>query len=290
VGRKLGVVNILEGSVRREGNHVRITAALTKVDDGFQLWSQTYDREIKDIFAVQDEIALAATEALRLKLLGGNGQPFASTLRSANPEAYQAYLQAEYFIGRGRSKEELDKALAYTDKAIKLDEKYAPAWALRASVQNLMTEVGLTDPTEGFRKARADAERAIALDPTLASAYMALAKTQISCDWDWGAADTSVTKAAGLEPGSVDILRIRSDLSMVLGNLDQAVALYKQAVALDPLRANSHLALGELMYKAGRYDEAQAGSVPEPAGCLCPCRSGPNSHRTGEGPAGARRN
>jgi TolB-like protein/DNA-binding winged helix-turn-helix (wHTH) protein len=258
VGRKLGVANILEGSVRREENHVRITAALTKVDDGFQLWSQTYDREIKDIFAVQDEIALAATEALQLKLLGGNGQPFVSTSRSANPEGYQAYLQAEYFIGRGRSKEELDKALAYTDKAIKLDEKYAPAWALRASVQNLMSEVGLTDPTEGFRKARADAERAIALDPTLASAYMALAKTQISCDWDWDAADTSVTKAAALEPGSVDILRIRSDLSMVLGNLDQAIELYERAVALDPLRANSHLAMGELMYKAGRYDEAQA--------------------------------
>src|SRR5258708_4450556 len=258
VGRKLGVANVLEGNVRREGNHVRITAELTKADDGFQLWSQTYDREIKDIFAVQDEIARAATEALKLKLLGGNGQPVAATLHSANPEAYQGYLQAEYFSGRGRSKEELDKALAYTDRAIKLDEKYAPAWALRASVQNLMTEVGLTDPTEGFRKARADAERAIALDPTLASAYMALAKTQISCDWDWGAADTSVTKAAALEPGSVDVLRIRSDLSMVLGNLDQAVALYKQAVALDPLRANSHLALGELMYKAGRYDEAQA--------------------------------
>jgi len=258
VGRKLGVANVLEGNVRREGNHVRITAELTKADDGFQLWSQTYDREIKDIFAVQDEIARAATEALKLKLLGGNGQPVAATLHSANPEAYQAYLQAEYFSGRGRSKEELDKALAYTDRAIKLDEKYAPAWALRASVQNLMTEVGLTDPTEGFRKARADAERAIALDPTLASAYMALAKTQISCDWDWGAADTSVTKAAALEPGSVDVLRIRSDLSMVLGNLDQAGALYKQAVALDPLRANSHLALGELMYKAGRYDEAQA--------------------------------
>jgi TolB-like protein/DNA-binding winged helix-turn-helix (wHTH) protein/Flp pilus assembly protein TadD len=258
VGRKLGVANVLEGSVRREGNHVRISAELTKVEDGFQLWSQNYDREIKDIFAVQDEIAQAATEALRLKLLGGNGQPVASTLRSANPEAYQAYLQAEYFNGRGRSKEDLGKSLVYTDTAIKLDEKYAPAWALRASVQNLMAEVGLTDPTEGFRKARADAERAIALDPTLASAYLALAKTQISCDWDWGAADTSVTKAAALEPGSVEVFRLRSDLSMVLGNLDQAIWLYQQAVALDPLRANSHLALGELMYKAGRYDEAQA--------------------------------
>src|SRR5260370_28847173 len=93
VGRKLGVANVLEGSVRRDGNHVRITAELIKAGDGFQLWSQTYDREIKDIFAVQDDIAQAATEALRLKLLGGNGQPVASNLRSTNPEAYQAYRQ-----------------------------------------------------------------------------------------------------------------------------------------------------------------------------------------------------
>jgi TolB-like protein/DNA-binding winged helix-turn-helix (wHTH) protein len=112
VGRKLGVANVLEGSVRRDGNHVRITAELIKADDGFQLWSQTYDREIKDIFAVQDEIAMAATEALQLKLLGGNGQPIASNLRSTNPEAYQAYLQAQYFSGRGPSKEDLGKALS----------------------------------------------------------------------------------------------------------------------------------------------------------------------------------
>jgi TolB-like protein/DNA-binding winged helix-turn-helix (wHTH) protein/Flp pilus assembly protein TadD len=258
VGRKLGVANVLEGSVRREGNHVRITAELTKADDGFQLWSQSYDRETKDIFAVQDEIARAATEALRLKLLGTNGQPVASTLRSANPEAYEAYLQAEYFSGRGQSKEELDKALAYTDEAIKLDEKYAPAWALRASVQNAMAEVALTDPTEGFRKARDDAERAVALDPTLASAYLALARTQIFCDWDWGAADTSLSKAAVLEPGSVEIFRIRSYRSRVLGNLDQAIRLYEQAVALDPLRTNSYSGLAYLLYVGGRFDEAQA--------------------------------
>jgi len=258
VGRKLGVANVLEGSVRREGNHVRITAELTKAEDGFQLWSQTYDREIKDIFAVQDEIARAATEALRLKLLGTHGQPVASTLGNANPGAYEAYLQAEYFSGRGQSKEELDKALAYTDKAIKLDEKYAPAWALRASVQNAMAEVALTDPTEGFRRAREDAERAVALDPTLASAYLALARTQIFCDWDWDAADTSLTKAAALEPGSVEIFRIRSYRSRVLGNLDQAIRLYEQAVALDPLRTNSYSGLAYLLYVGGRYDEAQA--------------------------------
>jgi TolB-like protein/DNA-binding winged helix-turn-helix (wHTH) protein/Flp pilus assembly protein TadD len=257
VGRKLGVANLLEGSVRRDGNHVRITAELIKADDGFQLWSQTYDREIKDIFAVEDDIALAATEGLQLKLLGGNGQPVVPNLRSANPEAYQAYLQAQYFSGRGPSKEDLGKALAYTDTAIKLDEKYAPAWALRSSVQNAMAEALLTDLTEGFRKSRDDAERAIALDPNLASAYLALANTQISCDWNWDAANTSVTKAAALEPGSVEVLRIRSYLSRVLDDLDQAIKLYEQAVALDPLSANSYWRLGYLLYAAGRYDEAR---------------------------------
>jgi TolB-like protein/DNA-binding winged helix-turn-helix (wHTH) protein/tetratricopeptide (TPR) repeat protein len=258
VARKLGVTNILEGSVRREGNHIRITAELIKADDGFQLWSQTYDREIKDIFAVQDEISRAATATLKLKLSGGNGQPIASNSRSANPEAYQAYLQANYFIGRGRSKEDLAKALTYSDDAIKFDPAYAPAWAVRASVQNWMADYGLTDVTEGFRMARNDAERAIALDPASAAGYLALASTQISYDWDWDVANTCLTKAAALEPGSAELFRMRSELSAVLGNLHQAIDLYEQAVALDPLRADSHLHLGYLLYEAGRHDEAQA--------------------------------
>src|SRR6266481_4830386 len=141
------------------------------------------------------KIARAATEALQPKLLVGNGRLVAS-LRSANPEAYQAFLQANYFLGRGQSKEDLGKALTYTDKVIELDKTYAPAWALRASVQNKMAEVGLIDVTGGFRRARNDAERAIALDPNSASGYLALARTQIFYDWDWDAATTSLTKAA----------------------------------------------------------------------------------------------
>jgi TolB-like protein/DNA-binding winged helix-turn-helix (wHTH) protein len=105
VGQKLGVANVLEGSLRKQGNRIRITAELIKADDGFQLWSQTYEGEINDIFGVQDEIARATTEALQLKLLGSNGQPVASDLRSANPESYQAYLQAKYFSALGESKE-----------------------------------------------------------------------------------------------------------------------------------------------------------------------------------------
>src|SRR5215468_1885305 len=258
VGRKLGVANVLEGSVRRDGNHLRITAELIKVDDGFQFWSQTYDREIKDIFAVQDEISRSTTEALKLKLLGSSGQQAPSTVRSANPEAYQAYLQANYFKVRGESKEDLGKALAYTDTAIKLDEKYAPAWALRASVENKMAEVGLANVAEGFRKARDDAERAIALDPGSASAYMALATAQIDCDWNWDAANTSVNKAADLEPGAAEVFSIRSYLSRVLGNLEQAIKFEESAVALDPLRTDSHNTLGYMLYVVGRYDAGKA--------------------------------
>jgi TolB-like protein len=258
VGRKLGVSNVLEGSVRREGNHVRITAELIKADDGFQLWSQTYDRQINDIFAVQDEIAKATTEALQPKLLGGNGQPLASNLRSTNPEAYQAYLQANYFLGRGRSKEDLGKGLAYTDMAIKLDAKYASAWALRATVQNWMASFSLTEVTEGFRKARDDAEQAIALDPASASGYLALARIQLSYDWDWDIANTCLNKAGALEPGNVEIFRIHGRLSEVLGNLDEAVKWAEEAAALDPLRPADYLGLGDLLYEAGRYNEAQA--------------------------------
>ena len=121
-----------------------------------------------------------------------------------------------------------------------------------------MTEGGLTDVAEGFQRARDDAERAIALDPTLTSAYLALAKTQINCDWNWDAANTSITKAAALEPGSVEVLRIRSYRARTLGNLDQAIKLQEQVVTLDPLRATSYARLGYLLYAAGRYDEARA--------------------------------
>jgi tetratricopeptide (TPR) repeat protein len=213
---------------------------------------------MNDIFAVQDEISQATTEALQLKLLGGNGQPIVADLNSTNPEAYEAYLQAKYFSGLGRSKEDLDKALAYTDKAINLDQKYAPAWALRSLVRIDMADMGLTGTTEGFRGARDDAKRAIALDPNLAQAYVALATTQMFYDWDWDAAETCLTKAFTLEPGNADIFRIRGYLSMISGNLDQAIKLYQQAIARDPLRAYSHLALGHQLYVAGRYDEAQA--------------------------------
>jgi TolB-like protein/DNA-binding winged helix-turn-helix (wHTH) protein/tetratricopeptide (TPR) repeat protein len=258
VGRKLGVATILEGSVRRDGDHLRITAELVKVEDGFELWSQTYDRNTNDVFAVQDDIARAATEALQVKLLGGNGRSVVSSARSTNAQAYQAYLEANYFFGQGHSKDNLSKALDYADQAIKLDAGYAPAWALRAMVNTRMAGFSLIDLTEGSRKARSDAERAIVLDPSSASGYLALATTQNDYDWDWDAANASLQTAAALEPGNPEVFRHRSYLYRELGDLDQAIPLYAQAIALDPLRADFRLGYGYLLYEAARYDEAQA--------------------------------
>jgi len=256
VGRQLGVANILEGSVRKDGGRVRITVALTKVDDGFQLWTETYDREINHIFAAQDEIARAVTGALQGKLVSPNSLEHSPGSRT-DPEAYQAYLHGQYFIARGQDKRDLDKALSYSDQAIKLDANYAPPWAQRSQVLRTMANLTLIDNTEAFQRARESAQKAIALDPNLAAGYLAMAMVQINHDWDWEGADVSLRKAGMLEPGSSEVLRDRAILARVLGRVDEAIELYKQAIALDPLKANFHLALGYELYIGGRYEEAR---------------------------------
>jgi TolB-like protein/DNA-binding winged helix-turn-helix (wHTH) protein/Tfp pilus assembly protein PilF len=258
VGHKLGVINVLEGSVRKDGNHVRITASLTKANDGFQLWSETYDRDVTHIFAAQGEIAHAVANALQAKLVSASTASTSERSRKTNPEAYQAYLQGQYFIARGQDKEDLRKALSCADQAIKLDANYAPAWAQRSQVLERLARVGLIDNLEGFREARASAEKAIRLDPQLATGYLVLALVQIDHDWDWEAGEASLKKAGLLEPGSAAVLANQAQLTRILGRVEEAIRLYEQAVALDPLRANFHLALGYELYMGGRYDEATA--------------------------------
>ena len=260
VGHKLGVSNILEGSVRREGDRIRISAELIKADDGFQLWSETYDRKIDDIFAIQDEIARSTTAALQLKLLGPRDAKATSTERSANAQAYEAYLLARYFTTRGRDKADLDNALSYAEQATKLDVKYGSAWALRSYILDTRGDVGLMEPATAFLMAREDAERAIELDSNGAAGYLALAWAQINRDWNWEGAELSLNKAAELEPGSASILRYRSFLSHSLGRLDEAIKLHEQAITLDPLLASSHSYLAFLLFSAGEYKKAEASA------------------------------
>ena len=256
VAQKLGVANVLEGSVRKEGNRARISVELIQADDGFQLWSETYDREIKDIFAVQDEIARAVVDALQSKLLKGDAT-LADSSRVTNSEAYQAYLQARYFIARGMDKEDLTKALSFADQAVKLDPNYAPACAERARVLEAMARALVIDEADGFRRARASAEKSIALDPKLAAGYLAMALVQINQDWDWKGASASLEKARQLTPGSVNVLRIQGYLDRNTGRVDEAIALYRQAIALDPLNSDFHATLADQLYGLGRYEEAK---------------------------------
>jgi TolB-like protein/Tfp pilus assembly protein PilF len=258
IGSTLGVAYVLDGTVHKEGDRVRVTAELAQVRDGFQLWSENYDRPVDDLLTIQDEIAQAATATLQKKLLNKGavaaGPPETHT---TNPAAYQAYLQAQYFHRRGQSKADLDRALSFADQAVQLDPQYASAWALRAAVLNTMAGTGLVNNIDGYRQARENAQQAIALDPRLAAGYLALGIVQIMSDWDWDAADASLQKAAELEPGSAEVPRIRSYLARTLGNVDEAIALYRQAIAGDPLRASSYDSLAFLLYCAGRYDEAE---------------------------------
>ena len=256
VGQKLNVANVLEGSVRREGSHLRITAELTKVNDGFQLWSEEYNPEIKDVFAVQDEIARAVAEALQIKLLGANATPALTGSKVINPEAYQAYLQAAYALNRGSEKTNYDKALAYADQAIKLDANFSDAWALRSQVFASMASDAFIELGPGFRRAREDAEQAIALDPRSAAGYVALADVRLLYDLDWEGAEAALNKATALEPGSTDLFSLRADLEEMRGRLDQAIELRKQAVALDPLCSFCYLFLGNDLYQIGQYDES----------------------------------
>jgi serine/threonine protein kinase/tetratricopeptide (TPR) repeat protein len=255
VGEKLNVGTILEGSVRKEGNKVRITAQLIKASDGFHLWSETYDRELKDVFAVQEEIARSVAGSLKVTLLGGTTATPAG--HSNNPDAYNAYLQGRYFYER-RSKENLEKAGGYYEQAIKLDSGYAPAWVGLAETRTKQADQGYVPIEEGYRKARAAAEHALALDPNLAEAHAAMGWIKMSYYWDWAGADTSYQKALALEPGNAAVVWRSASLAATLGRFEEAMARDRRAIELDPLSVSAYIYLGEHAYLAGRLEEAAA--------------------------------
>ena len=244
--------------MRKEGNKVRITAQLINAGDGFHLWSETYDRQLNDIFAVQDEIARAVAGSLKLKLLGGAAAASAST-QSTNVEAYNEYLQGQYFYER-RTKENLERAVGHYQQAIKLDPRYAPAWVGLAESRSKQADQGYLPVEPSYREARTAAERALALDPNLAEAHAALGWIQTSYDWDWAGADASFKKALALEPTNPSVIWRAASLAAALGRFDEAVALDRRAVELDPLGVSAHVYLAEHAYWGGKLGEALAAA------------------------------
>ena len=254
IGRKLDVATILEGSVRKEGKRVRISAELVKADDGFQLWSNTYDRDLNDVFAVQDDIARAITGELKLRLLNTHSTDVPQ--RGISPEAYNAYLQGRYFYER-RTHDDLNRAYDYFQQAVKLDPNYARAWSALAWVLIARAENAEGASFEqGYRDGRMAAERALQLDPGLAEAHAAIGRIKRGYDWDWAGADAAFQKALALEPQNSAVLLGASSLQASLGHIDDAVALNRRAVEIDPLSVVAHVSLGMHAYYAGHQDQA----------------------------------
>ncbi len=252
VARELHVATILEGSVRKEGTRVRISAQLVKVSDGFQLWAESYDRELNDVFAVQEEIAQAVASSLQLTLLGSKAAP-----RAANGEAYNAYLQGQYFAQR-RSKEGVQTAIRYYEQAIKLDPKYALAWSGVATARLFQATIGYVDFEDGCRRSREAAERALELNPDLAEAYVAMGRMQRFCDWDLAGSERSTRRAGALAPGNVSVLTEMAAVESAMGRFARALALRHQVVEEDPLNPTAYILLGLDAYTGGRMQEAAA--------------------------------
>jgi eukaryotic-like serine/threonine-protein kinase len=255
LGQTLNVSDVLEGSVQTDGVRVRITVRLSKTDTSLSVWSQSYDRNLGDVFAVEDEIAAAIAGALQPALLGNEPAKVLSPSRTTNSAAYQAFLQAR-FLSRTYDPEAERKAFEFVDRAIALDPDYAPAYALRGVMTAESGLMGNRNVAEALETSRRDARKAIALDPNLAAGYLALSESQAMGEWDWQGAEQSVRKARELAPGDADALLQDGFLKLCRGRLDEAAELMRQGLGLDPLAASKHLQLAQLLRDAGRYEAA----------------------------------
>ncbi len=250
IARQLGVAYVIEGSVRRAGDRVRITAQLVKAADGFHVWSDTFTRDLRDIFAVQDEIAGLIAKNLSLKL--GATSP----ARVVNPEAYRLFLQGRAIFNR-EVPDEYAKAIECYRASLAIDGGSALTWACLSQAYFVSTGSGTHTVETGYELAREAAQRAIALDPEMAKGHGALAIVYLSHEWDWVQARTSLERAAALAPGDAETVSFQALLAIVIGQTDQAVLLGRKALELDPLNYFSAYALVRSLFNQGDFAEME---------------------------------
>ena len=232
IAKALGVAHVLEGSVRKSGKTLRVTAQLIRIDSGYHMWSQSYDRDVKDIFKVQDEIATAVVEALKAQLLPA--QQASRAHRTGNTEAYNEYLLGRQFYNQ-RSDEGFRRALIAYRKAIALDPGYAAAYAGLAMSEALLADS--TSAAVSVQQAAADAESAVTRAPDLADSYAARGFVRYYRGWDWSGAEADFMKALALDASDSTVQVRYGGLLVALGRLDEAISATKIATGLDPLSA-----------------------------------------------------
>jgi eukaryotic-like serine/threonine-protein kinase len=255
IAKALGVDNVLQGSVRRAGNTLRVNAQLIRADTGYHLWSETYDRELNDVFKLQDEIADSVVKALKMSLLNG-ATPRATP--TASSEAYTLYLQARTIFSHG-SHLDHQKAADYLQQALALDPKFAPAWAEMAAIQiSEFGGVGTNDSYQSIRaKALTYAQQSLKLDPNLSAGHVALGRILYYMDWNSNAADEELKRALEIDPGNASALRTAASVAMTLGHLDQALHLAQSAAAHDPISVWGYYYIGAVEQVRGRLKEAE---------------------------------
>jgi TolB-like protein/DNA-binding winged helix-turn-helix (wHTH) protein/Tfp pilus assembly protein PilF len=256
IGRDLSVQYVLENSLRESGDHLRLTAQLIQVKDQTHLWSQDYDYAAKDILNVEDDVAKAVAREIRVRLTSQQQKDLARS-RPINPEAFDAYLQGYHFF-QGTTDKDADMAAKYFERATQLDPSYALAWVGLSRARNWQANIGLIPTKGGQRLGREAVERALALNPNLASAHAQMGRIKLTIDFDWAGADASFRRAIALEPGNSENVALAAESAARLGRFDEALRLSRQAVNLDPLNADSWDTLGDTEYFIGRLDEAAA--------------------------------
>jgi TolB-like protein/Tfp pilus assembly protein PilF len=251
IGRQLNVEHLLEGSVRKAGNRLRVTAQLIKADDGFHLWSETYEREMDDIFGIQDEISGAITGALKVEL--GMVEP--DTKPTSNLEAYQHFLRARYLLAQ-RGAENMLQAAEFFDQAIALDPQFTRAFSGAAFTWSLLPSYASISTELAREKVSHYAEHAMALDPENPEPYVALGRIKASFDGAVKEAGELFDKAYALAPNNVDVVNLYGDYLTIVGRWDESEIIERRSVELDPLAAVHYSDLAFVLLLTRNYAEA----------------------------------
>jgi serine/threonine protein kinase/Tfp pilus assembly protein PilF len=254
IGRELDVETILEGSVQKAGNRLRITAQLVNTSRGHHLWSERYDRDMDDIFAVQDEISEAIVRKLKPTLVGKEKIKLAGR-QAVDIEAYNLYLMGKWHWAR-LSEEGARRGFEYFARAVEKDPNCALAHAGLADIYNIFSFVTLSPPTETAPKAKEAALKALEIDDTLAEAHSALAFVKATYEWDWSGAEEEDRRSIELRPGDVRLLNVYAFHLMFVGRMKEAVEMINRALELDPLDPILSFSSGILFFYAGRRDKA----------------------------------
>jgi TolB-like protein/Tfp pilus assembly protein PilF len=250
IGEQLNVANVLEGSVRKAGNQVRITAQLIATGSGYHLWSQSYDRTLDDVFAIQGEIAGEVADALRVSILGTPPQ-----VRQTDPEAFAAYLHGLYFYQQ-RSREGYEKAVEYVLQCLSIDPDYAPALTLLSATYANQALIGYQPFAVTHEKALVVIGHALRVDPDFALANSARAWLAATYENDFAAAALFYRRALELSPGNAIILGNAAVLLRTLGRLEEAIAMTESSLALNPVSSTTYTNLSDQLFRVGRHTDA----------------------------------